>query len=101
MSTRSHQSVSCRPFFPATALRADSFSWRTLLCTGCLLFLLLFTNFVAPWSALPPAVALAAGTHNPNPKIAPPAWLKPLPPKKQPRQGDYRTMQPATLKPVA
>ncbi|HVB22203.1 MAG TPA: hypothetical protein VNG51_09685, partial [Ktedonobacteraceae bacterium] len=101
MFTRSHQSVSCRPFFPATALRADSFSWRTLLCTGCLLFLLLFTSFVAPWSALQPAVALAAGTHNPNPKIAPPAWLKPLPPKKQPKQGDYRTMLPATLKPVA
>ncbi|HVB25740.1 MAG TPA: hypothetical protein VNG51_27635 [Ktedonobacteraceae bacterium] len=65
------------------------------------LFLFLFTNFVAPWSALQPAVALAAGTHNPKPKLSPPAWLKPLPPKKQPKQGDYRAMQPTTLKPVA
>lgn len=99
--TCTHRSVSPRPCFHVTSLRSSSFHWRLFLCTCFLLFLLLFTSFVAPWSVLHPAVVFAASNHNPNPKISTPAWLKPLPPKKQPQQGDYRTMLPDAGQPVA
>jgi hypothetical protein len=77
-------------------------SIRRLFMTAGLLFLLLFTAMIAPWPVSPPSVVFAASFH--QPKLLPPAWLKPQQSHTPPPAAPYHIVQagkPETSTPVA
>jgi len=93
--------ASCPPPYIDKCLRMN-ISIRKLFWTVGLLFLLLFTTMIAPWPVSPPSVVFAASFH--NPKLSPPAWLKPRQSHTPPPAAPYHIVQsgrPDTSPPVA
>ncbi|HEY1349190.1 MAG TPA: RHS repeat-associated core domain-containing protein [Ktedonobacteraceae bacterium] len=69
--------------WPLLACAQHVFSTRRALLISVLFLLVLFTDLIAPWPALPRSFARA--TQNPNPHIPAPAWLHPSgQPRKKP-----------------
>lgn len=104
LSALSRRSFPYSRFLPPsidTCLRMNISIRKLFLTAGCL-FLLLFTTMIAPWPVSPPSVVFAASSH--QPKLSPPAWLKPRQKHTPPPAAPYHIVQPGkpdTYTPVA